>query len=111
MSGVASLCFGFFPRAVPIRYAMTLTGLAISAGTFLLLGVTTPNDGYIAAGVFGFGIGGLMVLLPIAWADYYGRASFGAIRGIALVPADIGASGRSVAFRHCATGPAAIVCR
>lgn len=86
MSGVASLCFGFFPRAVPIRYAMTLTGLAISAGTFLLLGVTTPNDGYIAAGVFGFGIGGLMVLLPIAWADYYGRASFGAIRGIALFP-------------------------
>jgi len=25
-----------------------------------------------------------MTLLPIAWADYYGRASFGAVRGIAL---------------------------
>ena len=34
--------------------------------------------------MFGFGIGGVLTLLPIAWADYFGRAHFGAIRGIAL---------------------------
>ena len=34
--------------------------------------------------MFGIGIGGLLTLLPIAWADYYGRRSYGAIRGIAL---------------------------
>ena len=49
-----------------------------------MLGVTTPRDGYIAAAIFGIGIGGLLTLLPIAWADYYGRASYGAVRGIAL---------------------------
>ena len=49
-----------------------------------MLGIATPRDGYIAAAVFGIGIGGLLTLLPIAWADYYGRASYGAIRGIAL---------------------------
>ena len=38
--------------------------------------------------MFGFGIGGILTLLPIAWADYFGRAHFGAIRGIAL-PAQV----------------------
>jgi MFS transporter, OFA family, oxalate/formate antiporter len=84
MSGVGSLGFGFFPRSVPIRYALTLSGVALSIGTFTMLGIHAPRDGYVAAAVFGLGIGGLMTLLPIAWADYYGRASFGAVRGIAL---------------------------
>lgn len=84
MSCIGSLAFGFFPRRVPIRYAMTLAGLALSVGTFAMLGIATPRDGYIAAGTFGVGVGGLMTLLPIAWADYYGRASFGAVRGVAL---------------------------
>ena len=38
--------------------------------------------------MFGFGIGAILTLLPIAWADYFGRAHFGAIRGIAL-PAQV----------------------
>jgi OFA family oxalate/formate antiporter-like MFS transporter len=84
MSGIASLCFGFFPRRVPIRYALSCTGAALGIGTFAMLGIATPRDGYIAAAVFGIGIGGLLTLLPIAWADYYGRASYGAVRGIAL---------------------------
>ena len=84
MSGVGSLGFGFFPRSLPIRYALTLSGVALSIGTFAMLGIHAPRDGYVAAAIFGIGIGGLLTLLPIAWADYYGRASFGAIRGIAL---------------------------
>jgi MFS transporter, OFA family, oxalate/formate antiporter len=38
--------------------------------------------------MFGFGIGAILTLLPVAWADYFGRAHFGAIRGIAL-PAQV----------------------
>jgi OFA family oxalate/formate antiporter-like MFS transporter len=41
-------------------------------------------SGYLAATFFGLGVGGLLVMLPIAWADYFGRRSYGAIRGIAL---------------------------
>lgn len=84
MSGIASLCCGFLPRSVPIRYALMLAGVALGIGTFAMLGVATPRDGYLAAAVFGIGVGGLLTLLPIAWADYYGRANYGAIRGIAL---------------------------
>jgi sugar phosphate permease len=84
MSGVASLCFGLVPRRVPIRYSLTLSGIALFAGASAMLGIARAQDGYIAAGVFGIGVGGLMTLLPIAWADYYGRLSYGAIRGYAL---------------------------
>ena len=49
-----------------------------------MLGIASPRDGFVAGGIFGLGIGGLLTLLPIAWADYYGRTSYGAIRGIAL---------------------------
>ena len=58
--------------------------LRLAIGTFAMLGISTPRDGFLAAALFGIGIGGLLTLLPIAWADYYGRASYGAIRGIAL---------------------------
>jgi sugar phosphate permease len=84
MSGVASLSFGLLPRRVPIRYTLALSGAALSIGTLAMLGITTPRDGFLAALIFGIGIGGLLTLLPIAWADYYGRASYGAIRGVAL---------------------------
>jgi sugar phosphate permease len=84
MSGVASFGFGCFPRSVPIRFALVLAGIALSIGTLLMLAIASPRDAFIAAGIFGIGVGGLLTLLPIAWADYYGRASYGAIRGIAL---------------------------
>jgi OFA family oxalate/formate antiporter-like MFS transporter len=84
MSGLSSLGFGLFPRTVPIRYALALAGIALSVGTFVMLGVDSPRQGLLAGAIFGMGIGGLFTLLPIAWADYYGRVSYGAIRGIAL---------------------------
>jgi OFA family oxalate/formate antiporter-like MFS transporter len=50
----------------------------------LMKGIASPGEAYFAAALFGFGVGGILTLLPIAWADYFGRASFGAIRGVAL---------------------------
>src|SRR5205823_6816598 len=71
-----------------MRYALAATGAIVTLGVMLMVAVRTAGEGYLAAGVFGFGIGALLTLLPIAWADYFGRAHFGAIRGIAL-PAQV----------------------
>ena len=97
-SALATLACGVLPRAVPIRYPLVLTGAILTLGVVLMLGIGsgsqgtigqgTIGQGYVAAGVFGFGIGAILTLLPIAWADYFGRAHFGAIRGIAL-PAQV----------------------
>ncbi len=83
-SGVATLCFGLVPRWVPIRVRLALVGVLMSSGTALMLTVHGATNAFLAAGLFGLGIGGLLTMLPIAWADYYGRRSYGAIRGIAL---------------------------
>jgi sugar phosphate permease len=84
MSAVASLACGVLPRTLPIRYPLALTGGFLAAGTLVMLGISSPGQGYVAAGLFGLGLGGLLTLLPIAWADYFGRTNFAAIRGLAL---------------------------
>ena len=84
LSGIATLCFGLVPRWVPIRLRLALVGAFLSVGATLMLWVNAAGQAYVAAAFFGLGIGGLLTMLPIAWADYYGRRSYGAIRGIAL---------------------------
>ena len=84
MSAVASLACGFLPRSLPIRYPMALIGVFLTLATLLMVGISSAGQGYLAAALFGFGIGGLLTLLPIAWADYFGRANYAAIRSVAL---------------------------
>jgi sugar phosphate permease len=84
MSAIASLACGLTPRRVPIRYPLALTGGFLAAGTLAMVGIASPQEGFIASGLFGVGVGGVLTLLPIAWADYFGRANFAAIRGIVL---------------------------
>jgi MFS transporter, OFA family, oxalate/formate antiporter len=63
---------------------MSASAVLLAVGTFGLIGVSSAEVAYLAAGLFGLGIGGVMTLLPMAWADYFGRESYGAIRGVAL---------------------------
>jgi sugar phosphate permease len=84
MSGMATIACGFLPRRWPIRYPLALSGVLLAGGTLLLPDVNSTADGFIAAGLFGLGIGGMLTLTPIAWADYFGRANYGAIRGLSL---------------------------
>jgi len=84
MSAVASFGVGFLPRRWPLRYMMSLAAALLGTGTLGLIGVGSTETSYLFAGLFGLGIGGVMTLLPMAWADYFGRESYGAIRGVAL---------------------------
>jgi sugar phosphate permease len=84
MSAAATVACGVLPRALPIRYPLAATGAILTLGVVLMLGIQSAAQGYLAASVFGFAIGAILTLLPVAWADYFGRTHFGAIRGIAL---------------------------
>jgi MFS family permease len=84
MSAVATIVCGIVPRRVPIRYSMAVAGFSLMAGAIVMPGIASASEGFIAAGLFGFGVGGILTLLPVAWADYFGRANFGAIRSLAL---------------------------
>lgn len=80
----SGLLFGWLGGRWPIRFAMALAAMALAAGALLAYRVTGPASGYLAGTVFGVGIGGILTLTPVAFADYFGRLSYGSIRGIAL---------------------------
>lgn len=84
VSALAAFGIGFLPRRWPVRYLMAVTAVMLSAGSFGLISVSSAEMAALPAGLFGLGIGGVMMLLPMAWADYFGRESYGAIRGMAL---------------------------
>ncbi len=84
MSGIASFGFGVLPKRMSPRWKLALTGLLLCLGAGLYQLVQGVASGYLAATFFGLGVGGLLVMLPIAWADYFGRGNYGSIRGLAL---------------------------
>jgi sugar phosphate permease len=84
MSAVSSALCGLMPRSFPIRYALALSGGLMALGAAAMIGIASVPEGALAAALFGLGLGGMLTLLPVAWADYFGRANYGAIRGLAL---------------------------
>jgi sugar phosphate permease len=84
VSAFAGLAFGLGARRVGVRASLALAAMFLGASAIAMLGIATPLQGYLAACCFGMGIGGMLTVLPLAWADYFGRKSFGAIRGAAL---------------------------
>lgn len=84
LSAISGFAHGFWPRRVPLRFALALVGVSLGAASVLMASVASAAHAYAAAALFGLGVGGLLTMLPIAWADYFGRASYGAIRGVAL---------------------------
>jgi len=84
MSALASIAVGLVPRRIPVRVIMAACAALAAIGAYALTLIATPLQASIAAGIFGLGIGGVLTVLPLAWAEYFGRQSYGAIRGVAL---------------------------
>lgn len=83
-SAIVGFGYGFWPKRVPLRLALVLTAGVMGSSCLVMLAIESALMAYGAAALFGAGIGGLVTMLPVAWADYFGRSSFGAIRGLAL---------------------------
>lgn len=86
---LASLLFGALGHRVPVRGLLACGALLMATGALAMRAVDGPALAFASAIAFGAGIGGIFAILPVAWANYFGRAHFGAIRGITL-PAQVG---------------------
>lgn len=86
---LASLAFGALGDRVSLRGLLAFGALLMAIGAATMPAVDGPLAGFVSAIAFGAGIGGIFAMLPVAWADYFGRAHFGAIRGMTL-PAQVG---------------------
>lgn len=99
MSGIAftqlmsPLLWGLVAERVDVRITTMLKfliqalglGLAIATGQLLLV--------YSGFFLYGFGLGGSMVLAEIMWANYFGRLSLGKVRGVGLLLTHVLAAG------------------
>jgi MFS family permease len=83
-SAAAGFCVGWLPRRWPINYLMAACAALLSAGALLMVAIGAAPHAFLAAALYGCAIGGVLALLPVVWADYFGRSSYGAIRGVAL---------------------------
>ncbi len=80
--GVSSLIWGRIVEKVPARYVMAAVALNLAIGAFLFTLTDTTVEALVFSAFFGFGLGGMLVVPPVAYADYFGRPALGTIRGI-----------------------------
>ena len=86
---LSSIVFGHVGDRVPVHTTLAASAALMALGAMAMGAVSGPPLGYAASVLFGAGVGGILTMPPVALANYFGRAHFGAIRGTAL-PAQVG---------------------
>ena len=76
-----TLAAGLLGEKVALRHLMALLFAGMAVGIAILSGVDSLWQGFLFAVVHGAFFGALMLLQNLIFANYYGRASLGAIRG------------------------------
>ena len=80
-AAAGSLFWGMLAERYPVRFTYAAVALFMGAVSSLFLVVDSTPKAFIVATLFGFGLGGLLVVPSVAVADYFGRRSLGAVRG------------------------------
>ncbi|MCH8223653.1 MAG: MFS transporter [Chloroflexi bacterium] len=81
-TAVGSLMWGVLMDRIPGRFVYVIVALWLGGVSMLFLTVNQIGAALVVAGLFGVGLGGLLVVPPVVTADYFGRASLGSIRGV-----------------------------
>ena len=80
-TAIGSIFWGNLLDRLPVKVVYTATAGWLGAIALLFLLVNSPVMAFTVALLFGIGLGGLLVVPPVAIAHYFGRSSLGAIRG------------------------------
>ncbi len=80
--GLGSLFWGWLTERVPPRYVMAAIAVIVGGSSALFIIADSTVEVLAYSTLFGFGVGGLLSVPPVAYADYYGRRSLGVIRGV-----------------------------
>jgi len=103
---VMILLSGLLVERIPARFVAAGSLACFGTAVALMLVATNAFHLFASTTLFGFGAGSNMVIQTYLWASYFGRASLGGIRGIAL-PAVLVASAAGapvVGYIHDFTG-------
>ncbi len=82
VGGVGKLSFGKLSEIWPFRYVVLLCFGLQALAVIVLLYPQTIAMVWMYAVVFGFAMGGVVVLMPLVVAHYWGLASYGVLLGV-----------------------------
>jgi MFS family permease len=80
--GLGSIFWGWITEKFPARYVLASVAISVGGASALFIIADSTVEILVYAVLFGFGVGGLLSVPPVGYADYYGRRSLGAIRGV-----------------------------
>ena len=106
LAGLATFLMGMASGTIASRYLGAVGFMCLSLSVVLTIFSDTTLTMFAAMGLFGFGIGGMMFLQNIIWAEYFGRVHLGKIRGVVMpITLVLGAAGAPIAgYVHDGTG-------
>ena len=81
-TGLGSLVWGRVVENLRVSYTYAMVALVMAVALTLFVFADTVLLGYIAAGLFGVAVAGILVVPAVAYANFFGRQSLGAIRGV-----------------------------
>lgn len=97
-AGAATFTMGMLVRRVAVRYLGAAGFGFLAAASVLTIYTTNVPMVFASMTVFGLGIGGMLFLQNYIWAEYFGRAHLGSIRGFVMpITLIVGGAGGPVA--------------
>ena len=81
-TGLGSLVWGRVVENLRVSYTYAMVALVMAVALALFVFADTILLGYIAAGLFGLAVAGILVVPAVAYANFFGRQSLGTIRGV-----------------------------
>ncbi len=105
-AGVSTFAMGFLVGTVPVRVLGVFGFICLAVAGVVTIYADTTALVFLSMGIFGLGIGGMMFLQNFIWAEYFGRAHLGGIRGLVMpIQLMVGGVGAPVAgYVYDATG-------
>lgn len=84
MQLIGSPLWGILADRVDTRYLASFKFLLYAVGIFILMNATGAVAIFVAVLTYGLAQAGTNVVTEVMWANYYGRYSLGAVRGIGM---------------------------
>ena len=82
MGGFGKLSFGRLSELLPFQYAATICFGLQALSIFLLIVTQSTVIVWVYVFLYGYAMGGVIVLLPLVVGHFFGLASFGSLMGI-----------------------------
>ncbi|MFH2133540.1 MAG: MFS transporter [bacterium] len=82
LGGIGKLSFGRISELIPLHYTALLCFGLQALGVLVIYHASSSMHVWVYVLIFGFAMGGNIVLLPIVVGQYFGLVSFGVIMGI-----------------------------